>query len=257
MKKIILIILLFIGFTAFNISQASAQCYIEYVAYGSGGGQITNETARTPQAAQEFYDLLSVYYWCDFGSGETPSFNTDNCFGYDTYPIIPNDSECMSGECWQWVCLDGGWSTGSMCHDPQTYEYNMSDSGTWDVVCYNTTTTTTPASLIKLSSFTATPKFSKVIIQWSTEAEIENVGFNLYRSETEDGEYIKINDSLIPAQGSSTQGASYEFVDTGLKNRKTYYYKLEDIDLNGNSTFHGSVSATPRLIFSLFGIFNK
>ena len=54
--------------------------------------------------------------------------------------------------------------------------------------------------------------------------------------------------SLIPAQGSSTQGASYEFVDTDVKNRKTYYYKLEDIDLNGTSTMHGPVSATPRLL---------
>ena len=56
---------------------------------------------------------------------------------------------------------------------------------------------------------------------------------------------------LIPAQGSSTQGASYEFVDDGVQNRKTYYYKLEDIDLNGKSTMHGPVSATPRLIYGV------
>ena len=65
----------------------------------------------------------------------------------------------------------------------------------------------------------------------------------------ENGEYIKINNSLIPAEGSSTQGASYEFIDSEVQNRKTYYYKLEDIDLNGTSTMHGPVSATPRLIF--------
>ncbi len=115
-----------------------------------------------------------------------------------------------------------------------------------------TTTTTAPATLINLSSFTSTPKFSKVIIQWSTESEIDNAGFNLYRSETEDGEYIKINGSLISAQGSSTQGASYEFVDADVKNRKTYYYKLEDIDLNGMGKLHGPVTATPRLLFRFF-----
>ena len=86
-------------------------------------------------------------------------------------------------------------------------------------------------------------------MQWTTESEIDNAGFNLYRSESADGEYIKINDSLIPAQGSSTQGASYEFIDTDVKNRKTYYYKLEDIDLNGVSTFHGPESAMPRLLY--------
>jgi hypothetical protein len=133
------------------------------------------------------------------------------------------------------------------------YEYVTETTSTTTTTQQSTTTTTTPATLINLSSFTVTPKFSKVIIQWSTEAEIENAGFNIYRSEAEDGEYIKINDSLIPAQGSSTQGTSYEYVDNGLQNRKTYYYKLEDIDLNGVSIMHGPVSATPRLIFGIFG----
>jgi hypothetical protein len=41
----------------------------------------------------------------------------------------------------------------------------------------------------------------------------------------------RLNDDLIPAEGFPTEGASYEFVDTGLRNRKTYYYILEDIDL--------------------------
>jgi hypothetical protein len=59
----------------------------------------------------------------------------------------------------------------------------------------------------------------------------------------------KINDSLIPTKGSATQGASYEFLDTAVQNRSTYYYKLEDIDLNGISTFHGPVKAVPRWIY--------
>ena len=106
-----------------------------------------------------------------------------------------------------------------------------------------------PPTVINLSFFTATPKSGKVILQWTTESETDNAGFNLYRSESENGEYTKINESLIPAQGSSTQGASYEFIDNDVQNRKTYYYKLEDIDLNGTSTMHGPVSATPRWIF--------
>ena len=96
-----------------------------------------------------------------------------------------------------------------------------------------------PVTVISLSSFTATPKAGKIILEWKTESEIDNAGFNLYRSESEDGQYTKINTSLIPAKGSSTQGASYEFIDTNVQNRKTYYYKLEDIDLNGKSTCMG------------------
>jgi hypothetical protein len=56
-------------------------------------------------------------------------------------------------------------------------------------------------------------------------------------------EYVKMNDSLIPAEGSTSQGATYKFIDDNVQNITTYYYKLEDIDLNGKSTMHGPVSA--------------
>jgi hypothetical protein len=114
-----------------------------------------------------------------------------------------------------------------------------------------------PTTAIELGSFTAIPKVGKVILQWATETETDNAGFNIYRSTSKDGDYTKINTSLIPAQSSSTQGASYEFVDNDVKNRKTYYYKLEDVDLNGQSTMHGPVNATPRWLLGIFNIFGK
>jgi len=110
------------------------------------------------------------------------------------------------------------------------------------------TYTETP-TLVSLSSFTAAAQSGRVTLAWTTESEIDNAGFNIYRAESENGDYVQINEAIIPAQGTSTQGATYQIVDKGLQNRKTYYYKLEDIDLNGNSTTHGPVSATPRWIF--------
>ena len=111
--------------------------------------------------------------------------------------------------------------------------------------------TITGPTLITLSSFTASAKSGRVILSWSTESETDNAGFNIYRATAEDGEYIKINDYLIPAEGSPTQGASYEFEDKDVQNRKTYYYKLGDIDLNGKSTMHGPKSATSRWWYGL------
>jgi len=64
-------------------------------------------------------------------------------------------------------------------------------------------------TLIKLSSFYAKPKVDKIILSWTTESEINNAGFNLYRAETIDGPYLKINNGLIPAKGSLIEGASY------------------------------------------------
>jgi len=112
-----------------------------------------------------------------------------------------------------------------------------------------TTTTTITPTAIELATFVANAGDKKVTLIWKTETETDNAGFNLYRADSQNRKYSKINSSLIPAHGSSTQGASYEFVDTGVRNRKTYYYKLEDIDLNGKSTMYGPVSAMPRLIY--------
>jgi hypothetical protein len=104
------------------------------------------------------------------------------------------------------------------------------------------------ATLINLSSFTADARAGKVILSWTTESEISNAGFNLYRSHTRDGGYIKINDTLIPATGSPLQGAAYEFVDKNITARKPYFYKLEDIDMNGTATVHGPVFVWLRMI---------
>lgn len=97
----------------------------------------------------------------------------------------------------------------------------------------------TGPTLVELHSFTATALENSVLIEWKTDMELDNAGFNIWRSESETGEYTKINDSLIPAEGSEYQ---YSFTDDTAVKGKTYYYKLEDIDLNGTATFHGPVS---------------
>jgi hypothetical protein len=106
-------------------------------------------------------------------------------------------------------------------------------------------------TLIELSSFSASAGSRRVTLQWTTESENSNSGFNIFRSDTEDGEYIKINDSLIAAQGSPLEGADYEFADKDVRNREVYYYKLEDIDYYGTANMHGPVSVRPRLIYGI------
>ncbi|MCX5886023.1 MAG: hypothetical protein NT096_08970 [Proteobacteria bacterium] len=104
-------------------------------------------------------------------------------------------------------------------------------------------------TLISLSSFTAVPADRKVVIEWVTESEIDNAGFNLYRAESEDGEYIKLNADLIPSEGSAMAGEEYMYIDEELDNHQTYYYLLEDMDLYGITRLHGPVSATPRRLY--------
>ncbi|MCX8043458.1 MAG: right-handed parallel beta-helix repeat-containing protein [Desulfobacterota bacterium] len=126
--------------------------------------------------------------------------------------------------------------------------YICSDSSAEIVNPTTTTTTTTEPTLITVRYFKAAARDRTVIVSWATESEFSNAGFNIYRAESEGGPYIKINDALICAKGSATQGEEYEFVDKNVRLWKTYYYKLEDIDVNGVATFHGPVSATVKLL---------
>jgi len=106
-------------------------------------------------------------------------------------------------------------------------------------------------TLVSLDDFRATAGSRKVTLTWSTSAEVDNAGFNLYRADTPDGPYVQINPGMISAEGAPSQGAAYTFVDTDVKNRRTYYYQLEDIDLQGTATRHGPVAVTPRLLSGL------
>jgi hypothetical protein len=96
---------------------------------------------------------------------------------------------------------------------------------------------------IALASFTARAGFGAVTLAWKTGTEVDNAGFNLYRAKSPAGPYTKVNGALIAAQGDAVGGASYSYVDT-LGGYGTFYYKLEDVDLNGVATQYGPVSAT-------------
>ncbi len=97
---------------------------------------------------------------------------------------------------------------------------------------------------VTLAAFTATPQAAAVRVAWETASELDNVGFNLYRSATADGPYTRLNATLIPPQNpGSVLGGVYEWLDADAQPGVTYFYKLEDLDVKGVSTFHGPVSS--------------
>ncbi|MBN2391055.1 MAG: hypothetical protein JXR84_10035 [Anaerolineae bacterium] len=98
---------------------------------------------------------------------------------------------------------------------------------------------------VTLARFEAVPQADAILVTWETAMELDNVGFNLYRSTAVDGEYIQLNDTLIPSQSpGSIFGAVYTWFDTSVSRDQTYYYKLEDEDISGARTLTGPVSAT-------------
>lgn len=98
---------------------------------------------------------------------------------------------------------------------------------------------------VELSAFEAVGGDGLVLIKWTTESEIDNLGFHLYRSASESGQFTRITKDIIEGAGTSTVRNNYDYLDRNVENGKTYYYKLEDVDLSGRTRQHGPVSATP------------
>ncbi len=107
---------------------------------------------------------------------------------------------------------------------------------------------TAVTTVVELVSFTAVGDDTSVLLEWRTASELNNLGFHLHRALSEAGPWTRITPSLIPGLGSSPEGASYSFRDTGLANGVRYFYRLEDIDARSGSTFHGPVSAVPEVV---------
>jgi hypothetical protein len=97
----------------------------------------------------------------------------------------------------------------------------------------------TPTGIV-LSSFYAEVGQDGILTSWSTETEPNNAGFNIYRSSQENENYIKLNESLIPAKGNATSGASYSYTDKP-ESADDYYYKLQSVSLDGNTVFYDPV----------------
>jgi hypothetical protein len=87
----------------------------------------------------------------------------------------------------------------------------------------------------------ATAAPAVVVVEWTTETEVNLAGFNIYRSESQDGPYVKLNDTLIPASPDPIAGGSYSYTDTTVEPGVTYYYQLEDVELDGKATVHGPI----------------
>lgn len=97
-------------------------------------------------------------------------------------------------------------------------------------------------TMVVLSSFTAKTEGGKVILVWRTEAEIDNVGFAIYRSDTKDGDYTRI--TFVPGAEDSETSNDYQFTDEHVQPGHTYYYYLEDVDLAGKRTRSKVVKVT-------------
>ena len=102
---------------------------------------------------------------------------------------------------------------------------------------------TTAVTLVAFEATTA--EDGRVLVTWRTGAELDNLGFHLYRAPSADGPFERVTETLVPGLGSSPVGAAYQYLDDG-GGLETVYYQLEDVDTRGQTELHGPVLALPR-----------
>jgi hypothetical protein len=95
---------------------------------------------------------------------------------------------------------------------------------------------------VKLVSFTGISNNNNANLYWSTASEINNKGFAIERSI--DGKNFK-EISFVNGAVNSANILKYNFVDNNIfKSYKTVYYRLKQIDLDGEYEFSKTISIT-------------
>ena len=151
-----------------------------------------------------------------------------------------------------WVYLRGFNSnslvTATYYGDAQLYQVQCINGETYDpLIDMSRTDQTLP---VELSAFEAIGGDGEVSLKWRTQSEVNNLGFEIFRSLEETGEYALIatyedQENLVGA-GNANEERQYSYKDLQIANGVNYWYKIADVDFTGVRTLHGPVSAIPN-----------
>jgi hypothetical protein len=96
---------------------------------------------------------------------------------------------------------------------------------------------------VQIAQFTAAAsKEAGITLFWQTQSELDCAGFHILRSETADGNYLRVTTEMISGQGNSSSLHEYEFNDRNVADGVTYWYKIEEITTKGESCLFGPIS---------------
>ena len=91
---------------------------------------------------------------------------------------------------------------------------------------------------VELTSFSAIVNESSVILNWRTETEVNNYGFEIHRTYQEE-EWKAIG--FVEGHGNSNSPKEYKFIDSETNSAETYSYRLKQIDNDGTYEFSKTI----------------
>jgi hypothetical protein len=80
-----------------------------------------------------------------------------------------------------------------------------------------------------LAAFSAAGIGRSIVLEWTTASERGLLGWNVYRSESPSGPFVRLNAVAIPAYGDGGADTGYLFADEGVRPGRRYYYQVEGL----------------------------
>jgi hypothetical protein len=101
---------------------------------------------------------------------------------------------------------------------------------------------------VELAALTANLVNDGIQLQWTTFSEINNLGFEVWRSINNDENFRLLsgyqNNSDLVGAGNSSTTQEYGYLDQDIQAGHTYYYQLWDISFDGERVSHAPVSVS-------------
>ena len=87
--------------------------------------------------------------------------------------------------------------------------------------------------------------------KWTLASEQDNFGFEVYRGDSEHGEFTKLNKEPILGAGTTDETQKYQFRDDTIDPCKDYWYYIESISTSGTRekftpTFKAPAKRSPK-----------
>lgn len=112
--------------------------------------------------------------------------------------------------------------------------------GDQNIVLTNDEDATLPVELSSFNAITTADHFAQ--ISWETASESNLLGYNIFRSETENqDDALRVTATMITASNQA-MGDSYSYTDDEVEMNTTYNYWLQSNDFDGTSQMFGPVT---------------
>jgi hypothetical protein len=160
------------------------------------------------------YNLID---WQALGNG-TGSFNTDPLFNN----ISGRDFSSKDGS----IAIDNGLVTH--VYDVDLNNTPRPQGSDYDIGSYERAPNPFP---VELSSFTVTVKNYIVKLNWRTETEVNNYGFEIERKSTDETDWKLI--TFVEGYGNSNSPKQYSYADSNPIGGSKFHYRLKQIDNDG------------------------